>query len=86
MGLNGPIEKITGSTEIEASGEVYENFDRAQEAIAILPDYSLRNSDSALGTSLSGIVRWIYSCNFPCVGGSYAFKFFRRDLVIEGKV
>lgn len=84
-GLEWSIEKITGSTEIEASGEVYENFDRAQEAIAILPDYSLRNSDSALGTSLSGIVGG-FIVAISCVGGSYAFKFFRRDLVIEGKV
>lgn len=79
-GLEWSIEKITGSTEIETTGNVYEAASSVQEKTALLPDYALKNSDSTSGTSLSGIVGCLVVVSV-CVGGCYAFRFFRRKKV-----
>ncbi|MCQ2983170.1 MAG: energy-coupling factor ABC transporter permease [Treponemataceae bacterium] len=46
-GLEWSMERIAGTTELEAAGSVYDSFAAVQEATAILPDYE--------HTSLSGI-------------------------------
>ncbi len=55
-GLEWSIERLTGSTELEAGGGIYDTLARAQEKMAILPDYAFRGSEAASGTSVSGIV------------------------------
>lgn len=55
-GLEWSIQRLTGSTELEQSGVIYEWFAGIQNATALLPDYAFKNSDSAAGTSFSGIV------------------------------
>lgn len=55
-GLEWSMEKITGSTELEAAGSVYEGASKVQEATALLPDYSFASGESTLGTSFSGII------------------------------
>ena len=56
-GLEWSIERITGNTEIEASeNEVYETSSQIQDATSILPDYTFKDSESKVGTSLSGIL------------------------------
>lgn len=56
-GLEWSIEKITGDTEIESSDtSIYETTEQIQDATSILPDYAFKNSDSTVGTSVSGIV------------------------------
>lgn len=79
-GLEWSIEKITASTEIDSEGAVYDNFKETQEKIAVLPDYSFKDSESVFGTSLSGIVGSLVVTAI-CIGGCYFIKFFRRDLV-----
>ena len=54
-GLEWSIEKITNSTELEVSGEVYNKFEKVQETTSVLPDYNFKDSELAIGTSLSGI-------------------------------
>ena len=76
-GLEWSIEKITGSTEVESEGGVYEAAGAIQETTAILPDYAFKNSESALGTSFSGIFGSLIVVG-ACVGACYAFKFFRK--------
>ena len=76
-GLEWSIEKITGSTEVESDGGVYEAAGSVQETTAVLPDYAFKNSDTALGTTFSGIVGSIIVVGV-CVGACYAFKFFRK--------
>ena len=76
-GLEWSIEKITGSTEVESEGGVYEAAGSVQETTAVLPDYAFKNSDTALGTTVSGIVGSIIVVGV-CVGACYAFKFFRK--------
>ncbi|WP_066893493.1 energy-coupling factor ABC transporter permease [Clostridium nigeriense] len=79
-GLEWSIEKITASAEIDSEGAVYDKFKETQENIAVLPDYSFKDSESILGTSLSGIVGSLVVTGI-CIGGCYFIKFFRRDLV-----
>ena len=79
-GLEWSIEKITGSTEIESEGDIYEKADSIQEATALLPDYAFKDSDSSFGTTFSGIVGGIVVI-VVCVGACYIFKFFRKKRV-----
>lgn len=55
-GLEWSIERVTGSTELASQGAIYEIAEKIQGFTALLPDYSLKNSESAIGTSISGIV------------------------------
>lgn len=79
-GLEWSIEKITNSTEIEAVGTVYDSFGKVQETIAILPDYTFKDSDSVIGTSFSGIIGGLVVA-VVCIGGCYLFKFFRKQII-----
>lgn len=76
-GLEWSIQKITGKDEIEASDGIYEAAASVQEKTALLPDYSVKTTDSQAGTSLSGIVGGaavIALCSLLCV----MFRLFRR--------
>lgn len=68
-GLEWSIAKITGSTEIENNGGIYGLTAKIQEASALLPDYSFRTSDSAAGTSFSGVIGGIAVIVFCIVVG-----------------
>ena len=76
-GLEWSIEKITGSTEVESDGEIYETAGAVQETTALLPDYAFKGSESSFGTTFSGVVGSV-SVVGVCVGACYAFKFFRK--------
>lgn len=76
-GLEWSIERITGSTDVAAVGDVYETTEQMQSATALLPDYAFAGSDSILGTSFSGILGAVVVVAL-CVGCSTMFKFFRK--------
>lgn len=76
-GLEWSIERLTGSGELAAAGDVYETAGSIQEATSLLPDYAFRGSESALGTAVSGIVGGLVVV-LVCVGVCYLFKFFRK--------
>ena len=76
-GLEWSIEKMTGSTELEAEGGIYETAESIQETTALLPDYAFKGSESLVGTSFSGVVGGMVVV-LVCVGASYAFRFFRK--------
>lgn len=80
-GLEWSMEKITGSTELEAEGSLYEDAAKVQETTALLPDYAFKGSDSALGTTVSGIVGGLVVV-VVCVGACYGFKFFRKKKTV----
>lgn len=79
-GLEWSIEKITGSTEVESSGEIYDTVGEIQEGTALLPDYAFKGSESAFGTTFSGVVGSVIVV-VVCVGACYVFKFFRKKKV-----
>ena len=76
-GLEWAMERIAGTTEIEAAGGIYETFAGIQDKSAVLPDYAFKGSDSAAGTSFSGVFGGAVVVAV-CVGACYLFKFFKR--------
>lgn len=76
-GLEWSIAKLTGSTELESAGGIYDTAGAIQDATALLPDYAFKGSESAFGTAFSGIVGCLVVVAV-CVAVCYAFKFFRK--------
>lgn len=76
-GLEWSMERVAGTAELETSGGVYEVADQIQSATAVLPDYAFSFSDSAAGTTVSGLAGAAAVILF-CVAACYAFKFFKR--------
>ena len=76
-GLEWSIEQITGSTELEAEGSLHEGAAAVQDVTALLPDYAFKDSESAFGTTFSGVVGGLVVVAV-CVGSCYAFRFFRK--------
>lgn len=79
-GLEWSIEKVTGSTEIVATGKIYDVAENIQKTTALLPDYAFSFTDSAVGTSFSGIIGGVVVIAV-CVIVSYIFKFIQRKQV-----
>ncbi|MBQ9632469.1 MAG: energy-coupling factor ABC transporter permease [Lachnospiraceae bacterium] len=76
-GLEWSMEKVAGTTEIEAGGAVYDTAASIQKTTSLLPDYAFPASESAAGTSFSGIVGALVVV-LVTVGACYAFRFFRK--------
>lgn len=55
-GLEWSLQRLTGSTELEATGSVQAFFARIQSMTALLPDYNLAGSESAAGGSAAGLI------------------------------
>lgn len=55
-GLEWSLQRLTGSTELEAAGPVQAFFARIQALTALLPDYNLAGSESAVGGSAAGLI------------------------------
>lgn len=55
-GLEWSMQRLTGSTELEATGSVQAFFARIQSLTALLPDYNLAGSESAAGGSAAGLI------------------------------
>ena len=76
-GLEWSMEKVAGSSELEATGAVYNTFASIQETTSLLPDYAFKGSESMAGTSFSGILGAIIVfclCYICCE----LFKFFKK--------
>ncbi len=76
-GLEWSIEKVTGEPELEAGEGIYGRAAAVQERTALLPDYAFHNSETAVGTSFSGIIGAL-AVAAVCVGSCYLFKFFKK--------
>jgi cobalt/nickel transport system permease protein len=53
-GLEWSMEKVAGTTELEAAGSAYDTAANIQDATSLLPDYAFASVNG--GTSFSGIV------------------------------
>ena len=71
------MEQVAGTTELEAAGGAYDAAAGIQDTTSLLPDYAFKDSESAAGTSFSGIVGSLIVVGVM-VGASYAFKFFKK--------
>ena len=81
-GLEWSMEKVAGTAELERAGGAYASAAGIQDATSLLPDYAFKGSESALGTSFSGIVGGLVVV-LICVGAAMLFKFFKRKSVEE---
>lgn len=77
-GLEWSMEKVAGTTELDAKGAAYQKAADIQEWTALLPDYAFKNSESMAGTSFSGVAGAAVVVAV-CVGGCYLFKFFGKN-------
>lgn len=75
-GLEWSMEKVAGTTELEAEGGIYDTSAMVQEYTSLLPDYAFKDSESAFGTSFSGIVGSAMVI-LVCVAASYGLKLFK---------
>lgn len=77
-GLEWSIGKVTGGSEVEAVGDVYDSANQIQGITSLLPDYSFgTDSEGVLGTSVSGIVG-AGTVLVICVAGFYFIKYLRK--------
>lgn len=76
-GLEWSMEKVAGTAELEGEGEVYELANSVQEKTSILPDYAFTDSESAMGTVVSGVFGGAVVVLF-CVVACYILKLFRK--------
>ena len=76
-GLEWSIQRLTGSAELEAAGGLYQAAGSLQEATSLLPDYGFKGSESALGTTFSGIAGGLVVVGV-CIAACCLFKFFRK--------
>ena len=76
-GLEWSMEQVAGTSELEAEGGAYDTAAGIQEATSLLPDYAFKNSESAVGTSFSGIVGSLVVVGVM-IGACYAFIFFKK--------
>ncbi len=83
-GLEWSILKVTGSEELEAYGSVYENLESVQETTALLPDYSFKNSESAAGTSFSGILGALIIFGIAAFAGLIV-RFTKKGCLVKNK-
>lgn len=83
-GLEWSVEKLTGSADLEAAGGIHQAASSIQDLTSLLPDYGFKGSESALGTTVSGIVGVLIVVGV-CIGACYLFKFFKRKKAGKGK-
>ena len=77
-GLEWSMENVAGSTELDSEGSAYDKASEIQEKTAILPDYSISNSNNEiLGTSFSGIGGSVLVAVI-LIGGSLIFRFYKK--------
>lgn len=77
-GLEWSMERVAGTEELAVSGGAYETAESIQDATALLPDYGFSFSDSAAGTSVSGLIGGVLVIGL-CIALCYALKFFRKE-------
>lgn len=78
-GLEWSMEQVAGTSELEAAGSAYETAASIQDTTSLLPDYAFPGSESAAGTSFSGIVGALIVVGIS-VGACYAFRFFKKKV------
>lgn len=80
-GLEWSIARLTGDTEIEAiGGSAYDLSEKIQSFTSFLPDYAFKGSESAAGTSVSGIVGSIIVAVL-CIGVAIIVNSMRKKSV-----
>ncbi len=77
-GLEWAIARVTGLEELEtAEAVIYAGAEKVQSTTSFLPDYAFKGSESAVGTTVSGIVGALIVVAVM-VGSAFLFRYFRH--------
>jgi cobalt/nickel transport system permease protein len=70
-GLEWSMERVAGTTELEAEGPAFRSAEAVQEATAFMPDYGFPSDEegSAAGTVVAGIVGSALTCALAGLAG-----------------
>jgi cobalt/nickel transport system permease protein len=70
-GLEWSMERVAGTTELEAEGPAFRSAEAVQEATAFMPDYGFPSEEegSAAGTVVAGIVGSLLTCALAGLAG-----------------
>jgi cobalt/nickel transport system permease protein len=70
-GLEWAMERVAGTTELEAEGPAFRSAEALQEATAFMPDYGFPSGEegSAAGTVVAGIVGSVLTCALAGLAG-----------------
>lgn len=79
-GLEWSMERVAGTTELEAEGNAYDIAEQIQETTAVLADYAWKDSESAAGTAFSGVIGGAVVI-LVCVSCCFLLRFFRNRSV-----
>ncbi len=71
-GLEWAMERVAGTSELVAEGGAYEAAETVQSALSFLPGCTFKGSESAAGTTVSGLVGAAIVAQL-CIGFSMAF-------------
>ncbi|MBP5321467.1 MAG: energy-coupling factor ABC transporter permease [Kiritimatiellae bacterium] len=84
-GLEWSVERVAHKEELETPEQkVYEQASTFQEKTALLPDYAFKGSESAWGTTVSGILGALLTL-VVCMGVCFGLKRLRRrPAVVNG--
>ena len=69
--------RVAGSAELPASGSAFDAAESIQSATSFLPDYAFPGSESAAGTTVSGLVGALITA-LVLIAVALAFHFFRN--------
>ncbi|MFU0826189.1 MAG: putative fused nickel transport protein LarMN [Lachnoclostridium sp.] len=84
-GLEWSIQKISGDVQVTPKNEHKKTIDAAgkiQKKTSVMPDYTIADSDSKAGTSLSGILGSV-AVAVICLGCGFLFRFFKHKGTCE---
>lgn len=78
-GLEWSMQRVAGTTELQAEGGVYSLAEKIQQFTSVLPDYEWKSSETPTtgGTMFSGVVGAVIVIVL-CVAVCYLFRFFRH--------
>lgn len=84
-GLEWALERVAGTADLEAAGKAFEAAQSVQDATSFLPDYALPGSESAAGTTVSGLVGiLITAAVLVCI--ALLLRFFRSKKTAPGSL
>ena len=76
-GLEWALGRVAGSAELPASGSAFDAAESIQSATSFLPDYAFPGSESAAGTTVSGLVGALITA-LVLIAVALASHFFRN--------
>lgn len=76
-GLEWSVARVADDAEITAAGGIYDVLSEIQNKLAVMPDYAFKHSDTAAGTSVSGIAGAAIVFTV-CILCCYLFRLFRK--------